>query len=183
MKFDPQEHHRRSIRLKDYDYSQAGAYYITIVSNQRAFLFGRIVNAEVQLSDCGRIADECWRAIPEHFPNLELDAYVIMPNHIHGILVIHENGMATNPSPSAGARHASPLRPHGVEPGSLGAIVGSFKSAVTKRIGREIKPTSIWQRNYYEQVIRDERDLNRIRGYIQSNPANWEGDKENSNPM
>ena len=180
MKFDPQKHHRRSIRLKNYDYTQAGAYYITIVTYQRDPLFGRIVNEEMQLSDHGRIADECWRAIPEHFPNRELDAYVIMPNHIHGILVIHGIGMATNPSPSAGARHASPLRPHGVEPGSVGAIVGSFKSAVTKRIGREIKSTSIWQRNYYEHVIRDERDLNRIREYIQSNPANWEGDRENS---
>ena len=180
MKFDPQKHHRRSIRLKNYDYSQVGAYYITIVTCQRDPLFGRIVNEEVQLSAYGRIADECWRAIPEHFPTIEVDAYVIMPNHLHGILVIHEIGMATNPSPSAGARHASPLRPHGVEPGSIGAIVGSFKSAVTKRIGREIKATSIWQRNYYEHVIRDERDLNRIREYIQSNPANWERDKENS---
>jgi putative transposase len=182
MKFDPQKHHRRSIRLKNYDYSQGGAYYITIVTYRRASLFGRIVSEEMQLSDCGKIADECWRAIPEHFPNFEVDAYVIMPNHIHGILVTHEIGLATW-SPSAGARHASPLRPHGVEPGSVGAIVGSFKSAVTKRIGREIKSTSIWQRNYYEHVIRDERDLKRIQDYIQSNPANWEGDKENSKPM
>ena len=88
MKFDPQKHHRRSIRLKDYDYSQVGADYVMIVTHQRDDLFGRIVNEEMQMSDFGRIADKCWRAIPEHFPNVELDVHVTMPNHVHGILAI-----------------------------------------------------------------------------------------------
>ena len=90
-KFDPKKHHRKSIRLPEYDYSQAGAYYVTIVTYQRDCLFGEIVNEEMILNDLGKIADECWRAIPEHFPNVELGAYVIMPNHAHGIIVIHND--------------------------------------------------------------------------------------------
>jgi len=139
------------------------------------------------LNDYGRIADECWRAIPEPFPNVELGEYVVMPNHLHGIIVIHDEkiGMATNPSPSVGARHtpprhfASPLPPRGVKPKSIGAIVGSFKSAVTRRIGREHNGTGIWQRNYYERIIRDDREMDRIQRYIESNPSMWAEDDEN----
>jgi hypothetical protein len=87
-KFDPQKHHRRSIRLKGYDYSSEGAYYVTIVTYHRDCLFGEVVNEEMVLNDFGKIADECWRAIPEHFPNVDLGVHVIMPNHAHGILVI-----------------------------------------------------------------------------------------------
>ena len=124
-----------------------------IVTYQRNCLFGKIVNKEMQLNHYRQIADECWRAIPEHFPNIELGAYIIMPNHVHRIIVINENGMATNSSPSVGARHivlegyASSLPPHG-------AIVGSFKSAVTRRIGREFNAT-VWQRNYeaYPELV------------------------------
>jgi REP element-mobilizing transposase RayT len=180
MKFDPQKHHRRSIRLKGYDYTQVGAYFITIVTCQRDLLFGKIVNEEMQLSDYGRIADECWRAIPDHFPNVELGAHVVMPNHVHGIIVIHdENGVATNSSPPVGASHASPLPAHGVKPKSIGAIVGSYKSAVTKRIGREFNTTGIWQRNYYEHVVRNHEEWDRIHRYIKSNPSMWAGDQEN----
>ena len=181
MKFDPQKHHRRSIRLQNYDYTQPGGYFVTIVTYQRDCLFGKIANEEMRLNDYGKIADECWRAIPEHFPNVELDAYVIMPNHVHGVIFIRadENRMATNSSPSVGARHASPLPPHGVKPKSIGAIVGSFKSSVSKRIGREHNATGIWQRNYYEHVIRNHEDWDRIHRYIESNPSRWAEDTEN----
>lgn len=92
-KFDPQKHHRRSIRLPGYDYSQEGAYYVTIVTHQRDCLFGEIVNEQMILNDLGKIADECWRAIPDHFPFVALGAHVIMPNHAHGIIIItHERG-------------------------------------------------------------------------------------------
>jgi REP element-mobilizing transposase RayT len=195
-KFDPQKHpfdnaqgrHRRSIRLKGYDYSQEGAYFVTIVTWRREFLFGEIVNQEMRLSQRGKIVDECWRSIPEHFPHAELGAYVIMPNHVHGIIIINptgENWIATNTSQSVGARHASPpqhaspLRPRGVASGSLGAIVGSFKSAVTKRIGRELNETGIWQRNYYEHIIRDDKDLQNKTDYIEANPLLWDEDDEN----
>jgi putative transposase len=187
MKFEPQKHpfdtaqgrHRRSIRLPDYDYAGPGAYFITIVTYRRQCLFGDIVHGETRLSAMGKIADEHWRAIPGHFPQVELGTYVIMPNHVHGILVIHENGMATNSSPSVGTRHASSLPPHGVKPKSIGAIVGSFKSSVTKRIGRELSATAIWQRNYYEHIIRDDEEHHRIHKYIEANVSNWVMDDEN----
>ena len=179
MKFDSQKHHRRSIRLKQYDYTQPGGYFVTIVTYQRDLLFGEITNEEMQLNEFGCIADECWRAIPDHFTNVELGACVIMPNHVHGIIVIND-GMATNSSPFVGARHASPLPPCGVKPNSIGAIVGSFKSAVTKRIGRELNATGIWQRNYYEHIIRNHEDWDRIHRYIESNPSMWAEDQENS---
>ncbi len=181
MRFDPQKHHRRSIRLKEFDYAQPGGYFVTIVTYQRDLLFGEIVNEEMVLNEFGKIADECWRVIPEHFPIVELGAYVIMPNHVHGIIVINDNknGTTMKSSSSVGARHASPLPPRGVKPKSIGAIVGSFKSAVTRRIGREHNTRGIWQRNYYEHVIRNHEDWDRIHRYIESNPSLWTEDEEN----
>ena len=172
-RFNPQKHHRHSIRLKGYDYSQAGAYFVTIVTWQREVLFGEILKGEMKLNQRGQIARECWESIPEHFQNVELGAYVIMPNHIHGIIIINDVHV--------GARHASPLREHprGVAPGSLGAIVGSFKSAVTKHIGRELKETGIWQRNYHEHIIRNETELKNKTDYIEANPLLWDEDDEN----
>jgi putative transposase len=181
MKFDPQKHHRRSIRIMSFDYAQPGGYFVTIVTYQRDCIFGNIVNEKMQLNALGIIADECWRAIPEHFPNIELGTYAVMPNHVHGIIVIYDdkNRMATNSSPSGGARPASPLSPHGAKPKSIGAIVGSFKSAVTRRIGRELNTTGIWQRNYYEHVIRNHDEWDRIQRYIEANPSMWAEDEEN----
>jgi putative transposase len=182
MTYDPQKHHRHSIRLPNYDYAQPGGYFITIVTYQRDMIFGEIVNKQMRLSDFGKIAEECWRAIPDHFPNVELGAYVIMPNHVHGIIVIND-GSATNSSPSVGARHVSPLpqpsNPRGYKRGSIGAFAGSFKSAVSKRIGREHNATGIWQRNYYEHVIRNHEDWDRIHRYIEANPSRWAEDQEN----
>jgi len=163
-KFDPQKHHRRSIRLKGFNYSQAGAYYVTIVTYQRDCLFGEIKNDEMVLSNLGKIADECWRAIPEHFPNVELGAYVVMPNHVHGIILINNN-------------HRK--QPNEPVPGSLGTVIGSFKSAVSKRIGRQHNATGIWQRNYYEHIIRDEKDLQNKTDYINANPSLWDNDDDN----
>jgi REP element-mobilizing transposase RayT len=177
-KFDLQKHHRRSIRLKGYDYSSVGAYYVTIVTWHRDCLFGEIVNGEMILNDLGKIADECWQAILEHFPFVELGAYVIMPNHVHGIIIITE-----------GRRGAAMLRPYhddqshkiNVKPGSLGAIVRSYKSAVSYRIRKEHNATGVWQRNYYEHIIRDEKDLQNKTDYIESNPVLW--DEDDDNPM
>ena len=136
------------------------------------------------LSKIGQLARECWEEIPRHFPDVSLDAFMIMPNHIHGILVIGD----------VGARHASPLQnpppppktgtpvhPTGVKKGSIGAIIGSFKSAATKRINelRRTPGEPVWQRNYFEHIIRNEKSLNRIREYIAMNPEQWEFDKEN----
>jgi len=191
MKYDPQCHHRRSIRLKGYDYAQAGAYFVTICTRERACLFGEVVDGEMRLNDAGRMVERCWLDIPRHFPHVELDAFVIMPNHIHGIIVITSDpdvGARHVEARHVGARHAVPLQmaPHAEQfgkpvPGSLPTIVRSFKSAATKRINiwRGTPGASVWQRNYYEHILRDEASWERVREYIANNPLQWAVDREN----
>ena len=165
---------RRSIRLPRFDYTQQGAYFVTVCTRNRSCLFGEIVNGEMRLNDIGRVAHRMWEEIPTHFPQVGIDAWVVMPNHIHGVIVIA--------GPPVGATHASPLqRPAGPPKRSIGAIVGSYKSAVSKRINamRGTPGASVWQRNYYEHIIRNESALNRIRQYIADNPARWSEDPEN----
>jgi putative transposase len=202
VKFDPKIHHRRSVRLKEYDYSQAGAYFVTIVAHQREFLFGEIVNAGMQLNKIGKIVQWEWLEISKRLPYIELGTFMVMPNHFHGIIFIHEDvgatrqGQArTNPSkePSQAITPVSiggsPLRagdvgtPRGTKSASLGAIIAQFKSRVTKRIWKipEFKNKSIWQRNYHEHIIRDETDLQNKTDYIEANPLLWEQDEENPN--
>ena len=174
-KFNPQKHHRRSIRLKGYDYTSAGAYFITIVTYQRDCLFGEIVDGNMVLNDYGRIADEFWRAIPEHFPNVDLGAFAIMPNHIHGIIIITDVGATQCVAPTT--TESTP--PRGPKPRSIGTIIGSFKSAVSYRLNKQFNVTNIWQRNFYEHIIRNETEWNNIHLYIEANPANWTDDLEN----
>jgi putative transposase len=180
MPYDKRKHHRRSIRLPDHDYTSPGACFVTICVRGGECLLGEVVDDEMQLNEWGQIAWDCWQAIPEHFDHVEPDAFVIMPNHVHGIIVISDR---------VGAQHAAPLPAPlpatvpqlrtNVEPGSLGAIVRSYKSAVTKRINqlRDRPGTPFWQRNYWEHIIRNEASLNRIRGYIENNPARWAEDR------
>ena len=180
--FDPQKHpfdhaqgkHRRSIRLRGYDYSQAGAYFVTMVTRERACLFGEVVEDEMILNHLGKIADECWRAIPEHFPQVELGAHAIMPNHAHGIIIIRVGAThCVAPTDDCG------MRPKGAKPGSLGAIIGSFKSAVSYHINKEHHIPHVWQRNYYEHIIRNQHEMDAIWNYIENNPSAWAGDAEN----
>ncbi len=178
-RFDSRKHHRHSIRLPNYDYSQPGAYFVTVVTYQRILLFGNIVNQEMQLNDFGKIADECWSVIPAHFPNIELGAYVIMPNHVHGIIMINDRADA-NTSACRGTIYRAPTENFGKPVvGSIPTIVRVYKAAVTRRIGREFNVTGIWQRNYYEHIIRNDRDLQNKTDYIESNPLLWEKDGEN----
>ena len=181
-----EKHHRRSIRLRDFDYSSGGAYFVTICTFQRECLFGEIMEGLMQLNDMGRMVEACQEALPHHFPDVVLDEWVIMPNHIHGIIVIHS---ADSP---VGATHASPdvrrtadtIATH-ASPGpgrrSIGALVGSFKSAASRQINqwRNTPGIPIWQRNYYERVIRDDRELDAIRQYIADNPVRWFEDENN----
>lgn len=166
MKFDHNVHNRHSIRLKGYDYVQAGGYYVTLVTLWRECLFGEVIDGEMRLSPLGQIVDECWQSIPKHFPDVELGACVVMPNHIHGIIIIHENDEVVKTPPV-------PKR------GSLGAILGTTKMAVTRRAKRDLKSGNIWQRNYYEHIIRDQADWEHISAYIADNPLNWVDDQEN----
>jgi REP element-mobilizing transposase RayT len=181
-KFDPKIHHRKSIRLKGFDYSSAGAYYVTIVTWHRDCLFGEVVQpkfpteAYVNLSAPGKIADECWRAIPDHFPSVELGAYMVMPNHVHGIIVI--NGLSVGATQWV-APTSHKIRPNGPKRGSLGAIIGSYKMAVTRRIQHELNFKSVWQRNYHDHIIRDETDLQNKTDYIEANPSLWDEDDVN----
>ena len=179
-------HHRRSIRLAGYDYSAEGGYFITVVTHKRICLFGEVKGGEMQLNEFGKIVFEEWYKTATLRPNVELleDEFVVMPNHIHGIIWINEdyqnvssfNSMIAN-SP-VGAYSHTPLRSPSH---TIGAIIRGFKSAVTTRINtiRNFKGSSLWQRNYYEHIINSEKDYENIANYIDTNPLNWEIDSEN----
>lgn len=191
-------HNRRSIRLSGYDYSQAGAYFVTICSFGRRCVFGEVAGPEVLPSSWGAIVEEEWLHSLEIRREIDLDVFVVMPNHFHGIVVIMASDAAgtvgQSPLPasschgSTGASRRSPLRPErprGTGTRSLGAFIAGFKSTVARRIqlmgGAKREP--VWQRGYFERIIRDERELTRIREYIATNPANWANDSENPAAM
>lgn len=196
VKYDPLKHHRRSVRLKGYDYSQAGAYFITICAQDRACLFGDVVDGEMRLNEAGRMVLDEWHALPNRFPNVDLDAFFVMPNHVHRIIVItHADsvgaglvgaGLVPAPVPMA--------TPHGATQNgattrfapTVGDVVKAFKSTTTVLYIRGVKQSGwpsfhgrVWQRNYYEHIIRDEESLNRIREYIHNNPLQWALDRQN----
>ena len=184
VKFDPQKHHRRSIRLKDYDYSQPGAYFVTMVTWHRECLFGEIINREIKLSRYGEIVQKWWQEIPIHFRNVETGAFAIMPDHVHGIILIGERKDTVSVS-----KDMIYAPTHGVETTprqmpTLGQIVAYFKYQSTKEMNLVANTgtvTKFWQRNYYEHIIRDETDLQNKTDYIEANPLLWE--KDNQNPV
>ncbi|MDR2652774.1 MAG: transposase [Prevotellaceae bacterium] len=179
--FNPNIHHRRSIRLKGYDYSQSGLYFITICCQGKICYFGKIETCKMLLNDLGKITQQYWLEIPQHFPHAILHEYIIMPNHIHGIIELTGVG-AKNVSPNPNspkscninndseAKNVSPL-PRGTSQ-TIGSIIRGFKIGVTKQLG-----FSIWQRNYYEHIIRNETAYQNISNYIIHNPEKWHGDK------
>ena len=186
--------YRKSVRLKGYDYTEPNAYFVTVCTHYKRCIFGEVVHHEMALNAYGHVAHECWQGIPNHFPVVELDAFQAMPNHVHGIIAItsRPGGADSLPPteaarpgecarPVQGTRCTARARPCGPARKSLGAIVGSFKSAVTKRINqlRRAPGTHVWQTNYHEHIIRNEREFTRIRDYIINNPASWELDREN----
>ena len=180
---------RRSIRIEGYDYAGAGSYFVTICTRKQSFLFGEVVSGKMITNEIGDIVEEEWIRTLTIRRNVKLDVHIVMPNHIHGIITIVSNerrGVLHTPSALSApselhAPNASLHRP----PGSLGAIISGFKAASTRsineigRIRGSSKGVSIWQRNYYEHVIRDERELDIIREYIVNNPAKWMFDREN----
>ena len=174
MKYDPAKHHRRSIRLRGYDYSQEGFYFVTICCYQRQLLFGEIVNGAMQLNQYGEIIDETYQWLSSRYPYVYLDEWIIMPNHFHGIIVLTDK-------PRRGDSRVAPTQPNDREPKRkpLGQLIGAFKTVSTKKINiiRNAPGTPVWQRNYYEHIIRNENALNNIRQYIINNPLSWHVDQ------
>ena len=183
-RYDPKRRHRRSIRLKGYDYTQPGAYFVTICTHNRAPLFGRVVDGDMVLNVFGEMVWEEWFRTAQVRPYVELfsDEFVVMPNHVHGIIWIMGDPLVgaqrrcapTKPKPGG-------ITPNNVALGSLGAIIRSFKSAVTRRINemRDTPGARVWQRNYYEHIVRSEQALDLIRQYIIQNPLRWHLDRYN----
>ena len=177
---------RRSLRLRGFDYSQEGAYFVTICTHDRACLFGEVVDGEMRLNDVSRVVQTVWDGLLERFPSVELDAFVVMPNHVHGILVV---GAALAPPKrrNVGAGLALPLggaassAPTGTTSTTLGNVVRAFKSMSAIGVNRLLKRLGqpLWQRGYYEHIIRSEKSLSRIQEYIATNPSSWELDREN----
>ncbi len=160
MPYNPDIHHRRSIRLKGYNYSQAGAYFVTICVNQRRSLLGTINNGIMHPSSAGKMVQTIWDEIPSHYQGIALDAFVLMPNHIHGIIILESNTSM-----------------------KLGDVVHRFKSLTTAKYRHGVYNQQwpafekrLWQRNYYEHIIRNEESCNRLREYIKNNPLLWECD-------
>ncbi len=168
MVFDPDKHHRRSIRLRGHDYSQPGLYFVTICTQDRECLFGEIRNGKMLLNEAGAAVLQTWNALPERFAPVETDSFVVMPNHVHGVIGLYPVRQAKR-----GAASRSPI--------TLGRIIRAFKSlsamAASRLLHRAGRP--LWQRNYYEHIIRRGRDLDDLREYIRQNPVRWEEDQEN----
>ena len=154
--------HRRSIRLRDYDYSTTGAYFVTICTHERGCLFGEVVEGQMRLNEAGGMVESVWNLLPQRYPGITLDAFVVMPNHIHGIVSIDG---------PVGAIHELPL--HQRRSMTLPKVVGYLKMNSAKHINqlRNTPGIPVWQRNYYERVIRDDRELAAIRQYIADNPG------------
>ena len=178
MKYNPEKHHRRSIRLKNYDYSKSGAYFVTVCTKDRQCLFGKIFDGNMILNEFGKIVYDEWFLSVKIRNEIELyeNEFVVMPNHIHGIVWINADNILHNGN-IVGATGRSPLQ-YGPPKKSLSSFVAGYKSAVTKQINqfRKTPGVSVWQRNYYEHIIRNEIELNKIRNYILNNPHNWETD-------
>jgi putative transposase len=174
VKYDPEKHHRRSLRIRGYDYSQGGVYFVTICTRDREYLFGEVVDGEMQLNNVGQMARGVWEELPERFSSVRLDAFIVMPNHVHGIIVVGAQFIAPQVVPldrfRKGAINRAP---------TLGEIVRTYKTVSTREIRRIVNPGFAWQRNYYEHVVREEESLNRIRQYVADNPARWAFDSEN----
>lgn len=175
------QNQRRSIRLKYYDYSEDGAYFVTLVSYKCKRLFGDITDGEMTLSTLGCIVQEEWEHTAIIRPYVELDAFVVMPNHLHAIVVFQRKSQNIDDS-CRGAQLCAPTRENSGlyrQPHSLGSLIAGFKAAATSRINRtRLTPGQrVWHRNYYEHIIRNERALNAIREYIHFNPARWSEDQ------
>lgn len=190
VKYDPDKHHRRSIRLKNHYYASAGIYFVTVCVQNRKPLFGTVVDDTIELNEAGQMVQSGWKSLSVRFPGIEMDEFVVMPNHFHGILVIHEIGFAGGDWASlVGA--STPNDPVGEPPAgtsdtrpALGEMIGAFKSITTHQYIQGVRQIDwpsfdgrLWQRNYWEHIIRNNESLAEIRRYIQTNPLSWLDDE------
>ena len=181
---DKQLPNRESIRLKGFDYSKAGAYFVTICSRDKQCVFGMAEDDRIILSRLGRIVEECWTQIPDHFEQATLDEFIIMPNHLHGIILL----TAKYPDSRDTIHRVRPPEEHETTEsfghptsGSLPTIMRTFKAAVTRETRRQklSDDQSIWQERFFERVIRNDDAMLKAREYIVNNPLKWHLDKEN----
>lgn len=179
--YNPDIHHRQSIRLRDFDYSQPGSYFVTIVTQDRNELFGEIIDGEMRLNNAGKMAERVWTDLPNRFAIIALDCYVVMPNHIHVLFQI------TNQPGQPRGRAPTDAQPSET---TMGDIVGAYKSLTTDEYIHGVRdknwssfPGRLWQRNYYEHVVRDDDEMDRIRTYIADNPRHWENGDMNFEPV
>ena len=186
-KYDPDTHHRRSIRLEGYDYSQEGWYSVTICVQGHVCMFGDIVNDQMRLNEAGIMVSKWWGKVGGKFSSVQTDRYIIMPNHFHGI--VNVKGQPHGVAPTMNDASVQPCdksrSSHGFAP-TLGDVVNWFKTMTTNEYIQGVKQNGwppfggkLWQRNYYEHIIRNEEELNHIRQYIAENPLNWGTDEEN----
>jgi REP element-mobilizing transposase RayT len=205
MKYNPQIHHRRSIRLKGYDYGQLGVYFITLCTHNKECWFGEIRDSQMCLNQLGKIVTQEWLRTPEIRSEITLDEWIVMPNHLHGIIIITNPNPSPPPANPVGAHRRAPSSHHVSNPrrapsshhvsnpqrapsqfrrysNSLPSIIAGFKSVTTKRINilRETPRIPLWQRNYYESVVCDTEHLEHVRNYIRANPSCWKDDSEYS---
>ena len=188
---DAPKRQRSSIRLQGYDYTRQGAYFVTICTRNRACLLGDIVEGRMHLSEAGRLAQVAWEDLPHHYPHVQIDVWVIMPNHMHGIVILTkaqatDDDMRVGADPKTDVGAISKINVGaGLKPAptchGLSEIVRAFKTFSARRINalHNTVGTPFWQRNYYEHIIRNQSALDRIRQYIVDNPARWREDPEN----
>ena len=171
--YDPEMHHRHSIRLEGYDYSLPGAYFVTVCTHKREYLFGNVVNDEMVLREYGKIVENIWHNLTNHYQNIKLDKFIVMPNHIHGIIILmdmNDVGAGLKPAPTDLTKYYP-----------LSEIIRAFKTFSARHVNelRKTPGIPVWQRNYHEHIVRNENELNRIREYIMNNPLRWQYDREN----
>lgn len=173
-KYNPKIHNRHSIRLPEYNYSQDGWYYVTLCVLGNKCIFGKFTDGRILLYQYGRIVEKCWKWLTQQYSYVHLDEYVVMPNHLHGIIIIRKDC-------KGGSRTAPTGNMPKYKP--LSRLVGAFKTVSTKQVNiiRNTPGHKLWQRNYYEHIIHNEEELNHIRRYITENPINWRKDEENPN--
>ena len=193
-KYNPKIHHRRSIRLKNYDYASDGAYFMTICTQHKEYMFGNIIDGKMVLNSAGEMIKKWLFELKNKFKDIELDEYTIMPNHIHLIIFIMNTVVGADlcVSPEYGTKHYSsrnqgrhigqPLR----QQNDIPQIIQWLKTMTTNEYIRNVKQNNwkpfdqkLWQRNYYDRIIRNEKELAKIRKYIFENPSKWELDKNN----